>query len=429
LLSCANNLIFRAGIAVPGEQMANNSKHGGLVRASRPKSIESMPSATGGIARLVCARLRGSGIPLRPLLSKAGLTIEQIDEPGTRLAVRSQIKLLELAADALRDDLLGFHLARDYDLRELGLLYYVLASSEILNEALDRVARYSGIVNEGVSLKFRATREAVIAMNYVGVERQSDRHHIEFWLVSLVRLCRQFANRRLLPSRIRVIHHRNRTPAELRSFLGCGIEFASDMDEIVFPATIKLMPIHSSDPYLNELLTKYCEEAPGRQGAERSTLRSSVENAMTPLLPHGKARAVEVRANWHEPLAGAEAFLGGIDLLGDFKRAEGKASQTLFEGWRSADFRDRLAAWLPRSQRIFTRLQALDRHEPETVTGAWRTGACRPNRKILAAFCRPIVAIIFRHRGSAFEESTFIGRAHSLRSRAETALHISAPVP
>jgi AraC-like DNA-binding protein len=287
-------LIFRAGIAVPGEQMANNSKHGGLVRASRPKSIESMPSATGGIARLVCARLRGSGIPLRPLLSKAGLTIEQIDEPGTRLAVRSQIKLLELAADALRDDLLGFHLARDYDLRELGLLYYVLASSEILNEALDRVARYSGIVNEGVSLKFRATREAVIAMNYVGVERQSDRHHIEFWLVSLVRLCRQFANRRLLPSRIRVIHHRNRPPAELRSFLGCGIEFTSDMDEIVFPATIKLMPIHSSDPYLNELLTKYCEEALGRQGAERSTLRSSVENAMAPLLPHGKARAVEV---------------------------------------------------------------------------------------------------------------------------------------
>jgi AraC-like DNA-binding protein len=253
-----------------------------------------MPSATGGIARLVCARLRGSSIPLNPLLSKAGLTIAQIDHQSARLTVRSQIRLLQLAADALRDDLLGFHLARDYDLREIGLLYYVLASSETLNEALHRAARYSGIANEGVSLTFRATREAAITLNYVGVERQSDRHHIEFWLISLVRLCRQFVNRRLVPSRVKVIHHRNRTPAELRSFLGCKIEFASDVDEVVFPETVKSMSIGSSDPYLNELLIKYCEEALDRRGPARTTLRSSVENAMAPLLPHGKARAVEI---------------------------------------------------------------------------------------------------------------------------------------
>jgi AraC-like DNA-binding protein len=264
------------------------------VRALRPTSIQSMPSATGGIARLVCARLRGSGIPLIPILSQAGLTVEQIDNQSARLTARSQIRLLELAADALRDDLLGFHLARDYDLREIGLLYYVLASSEILNEALQRIARYSGVANEGVSLKFRATRKAVVAFNYVGIERQPDRHHIEFWLVSLVRMCRQFADRRLVPSRIRVIHHRNKTPAALMSFLGCEIEFSSDMDEIVFPETVKLMPIGTYDPYLNKLLIRYCEESLDRRGPERTTLRSSVENAMAPLLPHGKARAVEI---------------------------------------------------------------------------------------------------------------------------------------
>jgi AraC-like DNA-binding protein len=253
-----------------------------------------MPSATGGIARLVCARMRGSSIPLLPLLSKAGLTVEQIDSPSARLAVRSQIRFLELAADALGDDLLGFHLARDYDLREIGLLYYVSVSSEILNDALHKVARYSGIVNEGISLKFRATKEAVVTFNYVGIERQSDRHQIEFWLVSVVRLCRQFANRRLVPSRIRVMHQRKKTPAELRSFLGCEIEFASSVDEVVFPRAVKLMPISSADPHLNELLIRYCEEALEHRGLERTTLRSSVENAMAPLLPHGKATAVEI---------------------------------------------------------------------------------------------------------------------------------------
>ena len=253
-----------------------------------------MPSATGGIARLVCERMRGSGIPLAPLLSKAGLTVAQIDNRSARLEVRSQIRFLELAADALHDDLLGFHLARGYDLREIGLLYYVSASSENLNDALHKVARYSGIVNEGISLKFRATKEAVVTLNYLGVERQSDRHQIEFWLVSVVRLCREFANRRLVPSRVRVMHHRKKTPAELRSFLGCEIEFASNMDEVVFPEAVKLMPIRSADPHLNELLIRYCEEALEQRGPARTTLRSSVENAMAPLLPHGKATAVEI---------------------------------------------------------------------------------------------------------------------------------------
>ena len=66
--------------------------------------------------------------------------------------MQSQIKLLELAAEALDDDLLGFHLARDCELRRLGLVYYVLASSETFAEALAKAARYSSIANEGVAL-------------------------------------------------------------------------------------------------------------------------------------------------------------------------------------------------------------------------------------------------------------------------------------
>ena len=63
---------------------------------------------------------------------------------------------------------------------------------------------------------------------------------------------------------------------------------------MVFPAAVKLMPIVSADPYLNQLLLKYCEEALAHRPANGATLRSNVENAITPLLPHGKANAGEV---------------------------------------------------------------------------------------------------------------------------------------
>jgi AraC-like DNA-binding protein len=76
--------------------------------------------------------------------------------------------------------------------------------------------------------------------------------------------------------------------------LGCEIEFGSEVDEVVFPGAATMMPIGSADSYLNELLTKYCEKALAHRAPARSTLRPSVENAMAPLLPHGKANAVEI---------------------------------------------------------------------------------------------------------------------------------------
>jgi AraC-like DNA-binding protein len=264
------------------------------VCASGMTRFNATPNAGGRITRMLSARIRASGIDLAPLLSKAGLTVEQIDNPGARLKVQNQIRFLELAADSLQDDLLGFHLARDFDLREIGLLYYVLASSKTLSDAIHNAERYSRISNEGISLQFSGKGETAIALSYVGVERRADRHQIEFWLTSMVRLCRQLTNRRLIPSRVRVVHRRSMTPDELKSFLGCGIEYGCDVDDVAFSESAKLLPIVSADRYLNELLTAYCGEVLEHRGQNPGGLRSNLENEIAQLLPHGDVRAEDI---------------------------------------------------------------------------------------------------------------------------------------
>jgi hypothetical protein len=117
------------------------------------KRLGTLPTATGGIARLAYACARRAGLELTPLLKKAGLTDQQIKDRGARLAVHCQIQFLNAIANALGDESLGFHLAQFPDLRELGLLFYVATSSETLGDALQRAARYSSIVNEGLSLR------------------------------------------------------------------------------------------------------------------------------------------------------------------------------------------------------------------------------------------------------------------------------------
>ena len=101
------------------------------------RDLASIPMAGGGLSRLAIARLKSAGVPVAPLLRRLGLTPELIDEPEERLSVRSQIALLDEAAIALKDDCIGFTLARDFDLREIGLLYYVMASSRTLADAAE----------------------------------------------------------------------------------------------------------------------------------------------------------------------------------------------------------------------------------------------------------------------------------------------------
>ena len=71
-------------------------------------------------------------------------------------------------------------------------------------------------------------------------------------------------------------------------------EYGSDVDEVAFPEAVRLMPVVSADHHLNELLVTYCEEALAHRRPGSVTLRSSVENAIAPVLPHGKARAEEI---------------------------------------------------------------------------------------------------------------------------------------
>jgi AraC-like DNA-binding protein len=133
-----------------------------------------------------------------------------------------------------------------------------------------------------------------ISLRYVGVKRRSDRHQIEFWVTAIVRMNRVLSNRRVVPIRIRVAHHRRTMPAELRSFLGCPIEFGFDVDEIVLPRSVGLIPIESADHHLNDLLVTYCEEALAHRKQGGDSLRACVENAITPLLPHREAQAEEI---------------------------------------------------------------------------------------------------------------------------------------
>src|SRR5262245_8362299 len=177
----------RGGNCLPGRSRMSIGTSSAL---NSEQDLASIPMAGGGLSRLAIARLKSAGVEVAPLLKRAGLTPEVIADPEKRLSVRSQIALLDEAAIALKDDCLGFTLARDFDLRELGLLYYVVASSQALGDGLKRVARYSQITNEAVVVRYQEGNRLIISLSYSGVPRHSDRHQIEFCMFGVLQVCR-----------------------------------------------------------------------------------------------------------------------------------------------------------------------------------------------------------------------------------------------
>jgi AraC-like DNA-binding protein len=273
---------------------ASTTAGGAIVTHRDGTHVGAHPTAIGALTRLAYEQAKAAGIDLGPLLKRANLPLSLIENQGARLRVRDQISFLNLVADDLGDDFIGFHLALRSDLREIGWLYYIMASSETACEALQRAARYASIVNEGLSLNYADKGDVVIKIQHVGISRHMDRHQIEFVMTFLVRICRHLTGLRLAPAHVKFIHRRVSAPSDFLELLGGNVQFGATVDEIAFATTIKNTPIASADPYLSKLLITYYEEALYRRANYRGSFRSLVENAIVPLLPHGRPPVGEI---------------------------------------------------------------------------------------------------------------------------------------
>ena len=260
------------------------------------KQISSLRSCGGLLSRLAYARARQEGIDVEPLLRKAGLTVEAIENKDAPLGVRNQIKFVELVANAVHDNLLGFHLAYTCDPREIGLLYYVAASAETLLDALLRVARYSFVVNDGIVVTVKRDDRLRVCFQYSGVARHTDTHQIESWMAALIRVCRKVTDRDLKPVHVRIMHARTQDSRGIEKLLDSEIEIGTGADEVTFPAESGDYPIVTADPYLNRLCVRCAEAALVRLQKKTSPLKIRVENAIATLLPHRQTRIDVVAA-------------------------------------------------------------------------------------------------------------------------------------
>jgi AraC-like DNA-binding protein len=267
--------------------------------ARRGKAPTKNPFLTvdGVATRLAIRELKKARIDPGPLLAKAGVSLLKLGDEPKRIGAENQIQFLEIAAEALGDLALGFHLAQHFDLRECGMLYYVLAASPNIGEAIRNLTRYLDVSNESIRLHiYERANNTVLAVNYK-IPRHADRLFAEYGYAVVLRACRELSGRKVSPKAVTFMHGRSAGKTEFDRFFGCPVRFNATADTIVLSTESLSTPILTSDKYLLQILKNACEEALAKRGKTSSTLRAMVENEIVQLLPHGKAQVETVASH------------------------------------------------------------------------------------------------------------------------------------
>jgi AraC-like DNA-binding protein len=113
-------------------------------------------------------------------------------------------------------------------------------------------------------------------------------------MFAVLRLCRLLTGQDVVPQYFSIAHHRSGGTSEMARFVGTKVEFGADTDEFALDLNARELPLTHSDPYLNDLLLKYCEAALAGRRGDVSQLRTRVENAISSLLPHGRVLVEDV---------------------------------------------------------------------------------------------------------------------------------------
>lgn len=243
-------------------------------------------SGQSTVVRLTVERLAQAGLSPEPLLREAGLAdvaTADLDLPGAE----DQAAFLNLAAEMLQDPSFGLHLGQDYDLRKLGLLFYLMGSSETVGEALSCFERFSSLDDPSIYGSYRISDIAVtVAVGSAEAGRCLDRHLAEFWLVSIARLVTELAAGDAVPIGVSVSQPQRDTAEVTQGAFAAPVAFAASEDRIDFEVRLADIRLPSAEPYLHASLLPHFERAVEAMRWEPAVVWARVKKAMAPRLPH-----------------------------------------------------------------------------------------------------------------------------------------------
>ncbi len=227
--------------------------------------------------RLLYEYLERQNLDARKLLREP--PPQPADRGTGRYPVARWRTLLERAAAALDDPLLGLKLGRSITPAHLGVIGYVLLACGSLGAALQRLEQYQRLVYDVNPMRYRAEGSSVVLEWGVEQGRPGSLAD-ETAIAALVQMARELSGRFFAPDEVCFV---NPAPASLkpyRDWFGCPVRFGQPHTLLRFPAKYLALPLRQPDAALLSLLERQADallhELPDSDDLEQSVRRCIV---------------------------------------------------------------------------------------------------------------------------------------------------------
>lgn len=213
---------------------------------------------------LFLRELARRSVPLEPLLGAFSLAPSVVDQHEATLSLAAHGPFADACAQACKDPFFGLHTARALGRGAYGLLEFVARKSPTLGEGLERLATYSHLLGDSISISLtRPTAKhpwAQVSHRIEGAADAAGRHFNEFTLQLVIGTCTQ-----LVPTfearRVWFAHPRPAGPlVELEAaFHTTHLEFGMGENGFEFNRLLLDAPMTEADPALLALLDRQAQ--------------------------------------------------------------------------------------------------------------------------------------------------------------------------
>ena len=213
-------------------------------------------------ARMIDLAVAG-GLDRKELVDAAGLGGIDLTDGDARVPITTQIALWQLIAKRRPNSNFGLRAGASFKVREAGLLGYVVAHSPTLEAALERLVRYSWVLNDAVKCDLVKNQQSLAITQSYPEHGVGLKDAVDYRLAALVSVCRQITGAEIVPLEVAFVYQQRGNTSEHRRFFCCPLRFGASISKVVFSAHDLRLQVRHADETLAEYLREHAERVLG----------------------------------------------------------------------------------------------------------------------------------------------------------------------
>lgn len=251
------------------------------------------PTTLSTWASAIARTLESESLNPADAFNVAGLDYNQSRDPNARFPVSGMTRLWHAAVEMTGNPAIGLKVAEQVQPASLHALGLSVLASETVNDALQRISRYSRLVSNAADVHIERQGEEVLVHIRIpdhGIPLAYEA--FDAFIGNMVKMGRMLTQRDISPLRLRLMRPPPDDTAPYEAFFRTDIEFSAPSYCIHFEADYLDEPLPSANPALALLNDQVIVDYLAR--FDRSQIAVQVRNHIIQRLPSGEPSQDEI---------------------------------------------------------------------------------------------------------------------------------------